>query len=97
VGQPLTKAAEAVRLSISEDDRKGGAQRANSEIARAMEGDRDRISSAISQGLQDEDEITDQPFMHWTAHRTKIYPRSSMVWSLDDGHANRRILLWPSG
>ena len=49
VGRPSTEATEVARLTISEDDWNEGPQRANSEIARAIEEDPDPISSAISQ------------------------------------------------
>ena len=70
MGRPSTEATEVARLTISEDDWNEGPQRANSEIARAIEEDPDPISSAISQGLEDVDEI--KLTIDLTQHRDRI-------------------------
>lgn len=70
VGRSATRATETARLTISEHDWKEGPRQANLEIARAIDEDPDPISSAISQGLEDVDEI--KLTIDLTQHRDRI-------------------------
>ena len=70
VGRPSIEAIEVARLTILEDDWKGGPQRANLEIARAIQEEPDPLVAAISQGLEEVDEI--KLTIDLTQHRDRI-------------------------